>query len=91
MRSDAVAHTGFICLFVFAVGVTVVPALSVVSSGIRNPHELYSRSISRFYEEHFESFIGDRRLNAATPNMLEELQRDWNARNVLYLEASAAI
>ena len=51
-------------------GVTVVPALSVVSSGIRNPHELYSRSISRFYEEHFESFIGDRRLNAATSAVL---------------------
>lgn len=72
-------------------GVTVVPAVSVVSSEPRNPHEFYGRSISRFYEEHFESFIGDRRLYAATPAMLDELlektRRDVDARKLLYLEA----
>jgi hypothetical protein len=71
-------------------GVTVVPAVSVVSSEPRNPHELYSRSISRFYEEHFESFIGDRRVNAPTPAMLEELRRGVDARSLLYLEARGA-
>jgi hypothetical protein len=70
--------------------VTVVPALSVVSSPLRNPHEFYSRSIARFYEEHFESFIGDRRLYAPTPSMLESLQRDVDARVLLYLEARDA-
>ncbi len=67
--------------------ITVVPAISVVSSQPRNPHEFYSRSISRFYEEHFESFIGDRRLYAPTPEMLESLQRELDARALLYLEA----
>lgn len=67
--------------------ITVVPALSVVSSPPRNPHEFYARSISRFYEEHFESFIGDRHLNAPTPEMLVKLQRDVNARAMLYVEA----
>jgi hypothetical protein len=68
-------------------GVTIVPAVSVVSSEPRNPHEFYSRSVSRFYEEHFESFIGDRRLNAPTPAMLDEIRRGLDARSLLYLEA----
>lgn len=67
--------------------IAVVPAVSVVSSNLRNPHEFYSRSISRFYEEHLESFIGDRRLYAPTPEMLEGLQREVDARTLLYLEA----
>ena len=67
--------------------ITVVPAVSVVSSQLRNPHELYSRSISRFYEEHLESFIGDRRLYAPTPEMLESLQREVDARTLLFLGA----
>ncbi|MBI3184676.1 MAG: hypothetical protein HYZ28_21275 [Myxococcales bacterium] len=71
-------------------GVAVVPAIAIVSSGQRNPHELYSRSISRFYEEHFESFIGDRRLNAPTAAMLEEIRRGLDARSLLYLEARGA-
>jgi hypothetical protein len=71
-------------------GVTVVPAISIVSSEPRNPHELYSRSISRFYEEHFESFIGDRRLNAPTREMLDELRRGLDTRSLLYLEARGA-
>ena len=76
-------------LFLYARdGITVVPAIAVVSSQTsRNPHEFYSRSITRFYEEHFESFIGDRRLNAPTPHMLDELQLDLDVRALLYLEA----
>lgn len=67
--------------------ITVVPAVSVVSSQLRNPHEFYARSISRFYEEHLESFIGDRRLYAPTPEMLESLQRQVDARTLLFLGA----
>ncbi len=70
--------------------IAVVPAVPVVSSQLRNPHEFYSRSISRFYEEHFESFIGDRCLYAPTPDMLEGLTRDFDTRALLYLEARRA-
>jgi len=68
-------------------GVTVVPAVSIASSDARNPHEFYSRSVSRFYEEHFECFIGDRRLNAAKQTMLDDLRREQDTRSLLYLEA----
>ena len=68
-------------------GVVIVPAVSVVSSIPRNPHDFYSRSVPRFYEEHFESFIGDPRLYAPTPAMLEDLQRDLDTRRVLFLRA----
>lgn len=70
--------------------ITVVPAISVVSSQPRNPHDFYSRTISRFFEEHFESFIGDRRLHVPTPDMLESLKRDVDVRAVLYVQARGA-
>jgi hypothetical protein len=69
-------------------GVRVVPAIAVVSSKRLNPHELYGRGISRFYEEHFECLIGDRRINRATPEMLDELQRDLSVRRALLLTAT---
>ncbi|MCL4799148.1 MAG: hypothetical protein KJ025_06145 [Burkholderiales bacterium] len=79
----------FVFLYARA-GVTIVPAISILSSERCNPHEFYSRSISRFYEEHFESFIGDRRLHAPTPGVLDEIRRDLDARSLLYLEAHFA-
>ncbi|NLH98006.1 MAG: hypothetical protein GX446_00780 [Chthonomonadales bacterium] len=76
-------------LFLYArEGIRVVPAISVVSAAHPcNPHALYARSIARFYEEHFESFIGDRRLNEATPQMLDELKREADVRAIQCLEA----
>jgi hypothetical protein len=77
-------------VFLYAVsGIAIVPALSVLSSERRNPHEFYSRSIARFYEEHFESFIGDRRLHVPTAAVLENLRHDLDVRRLLYLEARA--
>lgn len=40
--------------------ISVVPAVSVVGADKWIPHDLSSRSITRFYEEHFQCFIGDR-------------------------------
>ena len=57
-------------------GISIVPAISVLSAKQCNPHDLYSRSISRFYEEHFQSFIGDRRLKSSSINVLEEIRQD---------------
>ena len=69
-------------------GIRVVPAVAVV--GASGPEvafaadALYSRSLSRFYEEHLECFIGDRTINEASEKKLAEL----HARSLLYLAAS---
>jgi len=68
-------------------GIYVVPALAVLAGGARNPHELHYRSLGRFFEEHFASFIGDRRISAPTIATLEKLQADFHARSILYLQA----
>lgn len=68
-------------------GISIVPAGAVVSASHCNPHELYSRGIARFYEEHFESFIGDRQISAASVDVLEKLRDRMRAQRVLYLAA----
>jgi hypothetical protein len=69
-------------------GITVVPAISIVSAveGV-NPHSLYSRDIARFFEEHFECFIGDRRINAPNIDALEKIRAEMEAQRLLYLSA----
>jgi hypothetical protein len=64
-------------------GISVVPAISVVGASTWNPHDLSSRSITRFYEEHFQCFIGDRQISSPTIETLRELE----ARRLLYLAA----
>lgn len=66
-------------------GISVVPANAVVAAEPCNPHELYSRSVSRFFEEHFECFIGDQRLSVAHIEALEVLRASVQARSLLYL------
>lgn len=71
----------------------VVSAAAV--AGLRhrtNPWELYSRSVQRFFEEHFQCFIGDRRLH--TPHVdtlatLRGLADENSARSALLLSASS--
>jgi hypothetical protein len=75
-------------LFLYSMGgISVVPAVSVVGGHFSNPHELYSRSLSRFYEEHFECFIGDREISSPTPNMLDGLRERLRVRRLSYLAA----
>ncbi len=76
-------------LFVYSMaGTIVVPAASIVSlEEPQNPHDLYFRKLSRFYEEHFECFIGDRRIHAPTIKALETLRDEMRARRLLYLAA----
>lgn len=55
--------------------VRVLPAIAVTAAqGPCNPHELYARSVARFYEEHFECFVGDRNIHTANIATLEDLQ-----------------
>jgi hypothetical protein len=76
-------------LFVYSMaGTVVVPAAAVVSlTAPHNPYDLYSRSLRRFYEEHFECFIGDRRIHAPSIEALSVLREEMRARSLLYLAA----
>ncbi len=70
------------------VGISIVPAISVVSCNSPiNPHDLYSRSMARFYEEHFACFIGDGALSAPRIENLEEIASEYRVRNALGLYA----
>lgn len=76
--------------FVFlytATGIRIVPAISVVGAShpdsLLDTSTLYSRSLSKFYEDHLECFLGDRNINEPTPAMLERLETE----SLLYLAA----
>lgn len=73
------------------VGILIIPAISILSAMRCNPHKLYSRSIGRFYEEHFQSFIGDRRLESPSIDMLEDIRKEYKARAALGLSAKGNI
>jgi hypothetical protein len=69
-------------------GIKVVPAISVVAADRMNPHDLYSRRLNRFYEEHFASFIGDKAISIPDISVLEELADRYRSRSALGLLAS---
>ncbi len=69
-------------------GVKVVPALAVVSSDACNPHRLYPKTIKRFFEAHFSSFIGDRRLVAPSIEAIKDLEKEYDIRRAIYLAVS---
>jgi len=81
-------HTPDSFLFLYSMqGISVVPAVSVLGSPFSNPHDLYARSLSRFYEEHFECFIGDRDISSPDPQMLDGLRERLRVRTLSYLSA----
>jgi len=79
--------------FVFlygADGVIVVPAVSVMGAN-SHPSELYYRSAARFFEEHLESFIGDRNISGPSADTLRDLRERYEARSLLYLQARSTL
>ena len=68
--------------------INVVPAISVVAADPMNPHDLYSRRLNRFYEEHFASFIGDKDISTPDIRILEQLAGRYRSRSALGLLAS---
>ena len=68
-------------------GISIVPAAAVISSKRINPHDLYSRSIQRFYEEHFACFFGDLRINVPDVSSLRLLAAEYDARSAIQLIA----
>lgn len=82
------ARTPDAFVFVYSLhGIIIVPAISIVSADNVNPHELYNRSISRFFELHFECFIGDRDLSSPNIGGLKRLRERIDARRLLLLKA----
>lgn len=70
-------------------GVRIVPAIGVVSLNSHNLSvtELYSRSPQSFFEEHFECFVGDRKISTPTADALAELQGKFDRTMAIYLTA----
>lgn len=82
-----VSPASYVFLYSEHSGIRVVPAIELTGSRDCNPHELTSRSISQFFTEHFECFIGDRRFREATRKGLDILREEYRARKVLFLKA----
>lgn len=54
-------------------GIRIFSANSVLGLESRCIFDLYSRSVSSFFENHIECFIGDRRLNSTNVKVLDAL------------------
>ena len=55
-------------------GIRVFSATSVLGLGSKDIFDLYSRSVSSFFENHIECFFGDRRLNSTDIETLDALE-----------------
>lgn len=70
-------------------GIVVVPAGEVLAARDCNPHELTALPMGKFYEQHFECFIGDHSINGADPAGLEALREKATARRLFLLSGGA--
>ncbi len=68
-------------------GIRIVPAITIASCDRINPHELYTRSVGRFFEEHFSCFIGDRSISTLNIEVLEQIAIEYRTRSGLALLA----
>ncbi len=80
---------GFV--FVYALnGVFMVPAISVIACSSTHPqdlHTLHPKTTGGFYKEHFQCFIGEKRIDSATPSILDNLK----ARHAIEISAKTKI
>lgn len=70
-------------------GVIALPAATVAGS-VGPLERLHQRTLGRFFEEHFSSFLGDPRLAGAGDTPLEELCRQHRSRTGLALHVEPA-
>ncbi len=66
-------------------GIVVIPAIDVLAARDCNPHELTSLPMPKFYEQHFECFIGDHAIKSADPRGLVALRERAQARSLFIL------
>jgi hypothetical protein len=71
-------------------GIRVIPAISVLGAATLELLSLYNHGISRFFEDHFSSFIGDAALGIPNVAVLDELRKRYDAERALYLGARGA-
>ncbi len=78
----------FVWVYSKSKGIRIFPANSVLGLGLepRNVFEIYDRSVSTFFENHIECFIGDPRLNSPDIETLDALA-DFPAKRVMKLSA----
>ena len=76
----------FVWVYSKSAGIRIFPAAPVLSLSSRDIFELYSRSVSSFFEYHIECFIGDQRLNSTKIETLEALA-EFPVERVLELSA----
>ncbi|MEY2168184.1 MULTISPECIES: hypothetical protein [unclassified Rhodanobacter] len=79
----SLSASSFVFLYSRQAGVTVIPAISVVSARTCNPHELTSKGVSAFFVDHFECFVGDRNIVIRSPSGVDGLLEELNARRGL--------
>ena len=63
----------FVWVYSSEMGIRVFSANAVVAVDSRTIFDLYSRSLSNFFENHIESFFGDHRLNSTDIETLDAL------------------
>jgi len=76
-------------LIYFETAIRVFPAVSVLATQDRRLSDIYSRSLGRFFEEHFKSFIGDARL--ATIQGVLQMADGQQPPAQFFLETSARV
>ena len=63
----------FVFVYSMLKGIRIFPANAVVELESRNIFDLYDRSVSIFFENHIQCFVGDRRLNSTKIDTLDAL------------------
>ena len=76
----------FVFVYSRSRGIRIFSAVSVLGSTSKNIFNLYHHGIQRFFENHIECFIGDRRLNSPDIWTLDILA-DFPVERVLHLAA----
>ncbi len=79
------SSASYVFLYSQQSGISVVPAVEALGARSCNPHELTSRPMRQFYKEHFECFVGDRSIQSASPQALQELRDRFDARTAILL------
>ncbi len=75
----------FVFLYSQQSGIRIVSAIDILGARNCNPHELTSKSISEFFKDHLECFVGDRAIQSASPEGLAELRARYQARTGIFL------
>ena len=86
------SQASYVFLYSQQSGIVVIPAIEIVGARECNPHELTNRTITGFYKEHFECFIGDIKIQCANNQTLEELRKlrqMYKSRNLVYISGTS--